>query len=135
MNKLCVDLIRPYFIRRKGKKENLDLKPVTMTNTVTGWFEIVRHDVKRVITIVNLVETMRLSRYPRPIEITYDQGKEFIVHEFRKFLIETEYGMTAKPSTSGNPISNEIFEHIHQVLGNIVRTFNIKQTYVDKNYL
>ena len=45
MNKLCVDLIRPYFIRRKGKKENLDLKSVTITNTVTGWFEIVRHDV------------------------------------------------------------------------------------------
>ena len=37
-NKVCVDLIGPYFIRRKGKKENLHLKAVTMIDPVTGWF-------------------------------------------------------------------------------------------------
>ena len=68
---------------------------------------------------------MWLSRYPRPKEIAYDQGKEFIGHEFRKSLIETEYGRTAKPSTSGNPMPNAILERIHQVLGNPVHTFNI----------
>ena len=41
----------------------------------TGWFEAVQYDEKRAITIANLVESMCLSRYPRPIEITYDQGK------------------------------------------------------------
>ena len=30
-------------------------------------------------------------------------------------------------------MSNEVLERIHQVLGNIVRNFNIQQTYVDKN--
>ena len=30
-------------------------------------------------------------------------------------------------------MSNEILEQIHQVLGNLVRTFNIQQTYVDEN--
>ena len=30
-------------------------------------------------------------------------------------------------------MSNAILEHIHQVLGNLVRTFNIQQTYADKN--
>ena len=54
---------------------------------VTGWFEIVRYDDKRAITISNLVKTTWLSRYPTPIEITYDQGKEFIGHECRKSLI------------------------------------------------
>ena len=39
-NKLCVYLIGPYFIRRKGKKENLHLKAVTIIDPVTGWFEI-----------------------------------------------------------------------------------------------
>ena len=29
---------------------------------------------------------------------------------------------------------NAIFERIHQVLGNLVRTCNINQTYVDKDY-
>ena len=44
-----------------------------MINSVTGWFEIAQYDDKTAISIVNLVETMWLSRYPRPIEITYDQ--------------------------------------------------------------
>ena len=74
-----------------------------------------------------------MSRYPRPIEITYDQVKELIGHEFRKYLIEMEYGITAKPSTSVNTIYNAVLERIHQALGNIIWTFNISdQTYVDK---
>ena len=82
---------------------------------------------------MNLVETIWLSEYPIPTEIVYDQGKEFIGHKFRKYLIEMEYGITAKPSTSGNPMSNAVLEMIHQVLGNQVRTFNIStQTYVKK---
>ena len=35
----------------------------------------------------------------------------------------------------GNPTSNSILERIHQVLGNLLRTFRIQQTYVDKNNL
>ena len=63
-----------------------------MIDLVTGWFEVVQYDDKRAITITNLVETTCLSRYPRPIEITHDQGKEFIGHEFQKSLIETNAG-------------------------------------------
>ena len=100
-----------------------------MIDPVTRWFEIVQYDDKRAITIANLVETMWLSRYPRPAEITYYQGKEFIGHGFKKSLIETEYGITAKPSTSGHTMSNAILEQIHQVLGKIVQDFNIQHTY------
>ena len=46
-----------------------------MTDPVTGWFGVVWYDDKRAITISNLAETTWLSRYPRPIEITYDKGK------------------------------------------------------------
>ena len=74
-NKIFVDLIGPYVIRRKVRKENLQLKSVAVINPVTGWFEVVRYDDKITITIVTLVETTCLDRYPRPIEITYDQGK------------------------------------------------------------
>ena len=38
-NILGVDIIRPYAIRRKGQKENLHLKNVTVIYHVTGWFE------------------------------------------------------------------------------------------------
>ena len=63
------------------------------------------------------------------MEITYYQGSEYIGHEFIKYLIEMEYGIISKPSTSVNPMSNSILERIHQVLGNLVRTHNITQTY------
>ena len=60
-----------------------------MIYPVTGWFNIAQYNDKRSISIANLVETKWLSRYPRAIEIMYDQGSEFIGHEFRKYLIET----------------------------------------------
>ena len=63
----------------------------------------------------------------------YYQGKEFIGHEFRKFLFEKEYMITAKASKDGNTTSKAILEWIHQVLGNIVQHFNVQQTYVDEN--
>ena len=44
-----------------------------------------------------------------------------------------EYGITAKPSTLENPTSDVILERIHQVLGNLVRTCNIKETYAEEN--
>ena len=74
-----------------------------MINSVTVWFEVVQYDDKRAITIANLVETTWLSRYLRPIEITYDQGKAFIGYEFRKSIIEDKNGITAKQRTSEIP--------------------------------
>ena len=53
-----------------------------MIDIVPEWFEIVKYEDKRVISIVNLVETTWMSRYPKPIEIKQDQGKECIGHEF-----------------------------------------------------
>ena len=74
---------------------------------------------------------MWISRYPRPIEIVYDQGSEFISSECIKFLIEIKYSIPSKPSTLENPTFSAILEWIHQVLGNPVQTFNITQIYVD----
>ena len=44
-----------------------------------------------------------------------------------------EYGITVKPSTLVNPIYDAILKHIHQVIGNLVLTCNITQTYNDKD--
>ena len=54
-----------------------------MINPVTGWFEVAQYYDKKAVSIANSVETLWLSRYPRPIEITYDQGSEFISNKFR----------------------------------------------------
>ena len=45
-----------------------------MIDAVKRWFEIAQYNDKIAISIANLVETTWLSRCPRPIEITYDQG-------------------------------------------------------------
>ena len=39
--------------------------------------------------------------------------------------------MNTKPTYPGNPQANAIIERINQVLGNLVRTYNIQETYVD----
>ena len=44
-----------------------------MIDPVTGWFKITQYGEKREISIAKLVETMWLTRYPRPMEIVYDQ--------------------------------------------------------------
>ena len=59
-----------------------------MIDPVTGWFKITQYDDKIEITIANLVKTVWLTRYSRPMEITYNQGLEFIGHEFRTPLVE-----------------------------------------------
>ena len=99
-----------------------------MIDHLTGWFEITQYNDKRAISITNLFDTTWLSRYPIPEEITYNQRKKIIDHEFIKSLIEMDYRITAKPSSSVNPTSNAILERIHQVLVNIVRTCNIKKS-------
>ena len=63
----------------------------------------------------------------------YNQGSDLIGHELIKSLIKTEYSITYKPSTLRNPTSNAILVQINQVLVNLVRTFNIAETYVDKD--
>ena len=57
-----------------GKRKNLNLKVVTMIDPVTRWFEITQYNKKREISIAELVKTMWLTRYPRLMEIMYDQG-------------------------------------------------------------
>ena len=65
----------------------------------------------------------------------HDQGSEFIVCEFIRSPIEKYYGIIANPSSSWNPTSNAILERIHSILGNLVWAYNIKHTYIDKDFL
>ena len=80
--------------------------------------------------IVNLVETTWLVRYPWSVEITYDQGGESLGHEFKNSSIEQEYGIKTKSDSSANPQANTFVKRIHQVLGNLIRSFILRDTYV-----
>jgi hypothetical protein len=117
---LCVDLIGPYTIKRKGK-EPLKLWCITMIDPATSWFEMKEIQNKEAITTANIVEQTWLTRYPIPQIITYDRGTEFMA-DFAE-MIENDYGIKRRGTTVRNPQANAILERIHQTIGNIIRTF------------
>ena len=130
-DKLCVDLIGPYQIRRKGQV-TLICKCVTMIDPATGWFEVHQYDDKKSITVANIIEQEWFSRYPWPTQVTYDRGSKFIGTDFQT-MIKQDYGIKRKPITVRNPQANAIVERVHQVIGNIIRTFELQENYLDKD--
>ena len=75
-----------------------------------------------------------MTRYSCPTEITFDQGSELIGYDIKNMLIKLQYGIKAKPYSSRNRHSNIIIEIIHQVLGNLVRAYNLHKNYIYDNY-
>ena len=75
---------------------------------------------------------MWLTRYLFPTQIMYDQVSTFIVHKFRRYLIEKQYGIKSKTGSTGNPTYNTIFERIHSVLGSHAHKYYNKDIYVDE---
>jgi len=126
---LCVDLVGPYTIKRRGKN-NLILWCLTMIDPATGWFEMREIPNKEAITVANLVEQTWLTRYPWPNQIVFDRGKEFM-GEFAR-MVENDYGIKRKPTTTRNPQANSIIERIHQTIGNMIRSFQIGQIEINE---
>ena len=46
-------------------------------------------------------------------------------------MIKNNYGIKNKPITTRNPQANAVVERIHQVLGNMVRSFQLEDQYLD----
>ena len=82
-DKLCVDLIGPYKIRRKGKVD-LICRCVTMIDPATGWFEIQQYDDKKSITVANIIEQEWFSRYPWPTQVTLTEEGNLLASIFRR---------------------------------------------------
>ena len=123
-DKMCIDLIGPYTIQRKGSN-NLICRCVTMIDPATGWYEIHQYGDKRSLTVANIAEQAWSSRYPWLTQITFDRGSELIEKEFQT-MIKNDYGIKGKPITVRNPQANAIIERVHQVIGNIIRTFELE---------
>ena len=45
--------------------------------------------------------------------------------------MDSEYGIKVKFATTANPQANSVIERIHQVLGNMLRTFKLETNYLD----
>ena len=102
-----------------------------MIDPATGWFEIAEYDDKRAISIANIFEQVWLSRYLRPSLITFDRGNEFIGDKFKN-TCKKEHGIKTKPITVKNPQANAIIERVHQVIANMMRTYELENVYMDK---
>ena len=127
---LCVDLIGPYKFIQKNKKP-IKLWAVTMIDPATGWFEIKEIKTKTADVVANEVELTWLTRYPWPEKVIMDRGKEFLA-EFAD-MIEKDYGIKLKRITARNPQANAIIERAHQTIGNVLRTFQVQNTILDKD--
>jgi transposase InsO family protein len=49
-----------------------------------------------------------------------------------KNMIKNDYGIKQKPITVRNPQANTIVERIHQVIANMIRTFELETNYMDE---
>ena len=125
-DRLLVYLIGPYKIRKDGHDDPLILKALTMIDPTTGWSEILRYNNKQADKITNLVDQTWLYRYPSSTIITYNWGNEFLDHAFKNDLIKNEYGIKAKCVPMENPQAKLILERIHQVISNLVRTYDLQ---------
>ena len=123
MGTLCVDYIGEYKINRKGKPD-LTLQAVTMIDPVTGWFKVSPVQYERADHIANLVEQYWLTRYPLPQKLIVDRGTEFLV-EFSNMMAR-DYHVKKRPISTRNLQANAIIEHVHQTIGNMVRTYRVQ---------
>ena len=105
------------------KKNLLTLWCLTMNNPAIGWFDMAQIPNKTTAEIADITEKTWFTRYPLPQQIVFDRGTEFMA-EFVK-MCHNDYGLKRKPITTRNPQSNAIIKHIHQTIGNLIRTFDV----------
>ena len=133
-----VDLIGPYtkevYQQQPGldkpKKVDLELTAMTFIDPATGWFEVaeVPSIDKSSARISNLFDDVWLSRYPRPNKVIFDNGSEF-KKDFLPLL--KDFKIKPTPTTIKNPQANAAVERVHQVLGNMLRTQDLKDRVLD----
>jgi len=103
-----------------------------MIDPATSWFKVHEIPDKKSITVANIVEQEWFSRYPWPTQVVYDRGSEFMGHDFKN-MVKHDYGALGRPITSRNPQANAVLERIHQVIGNIIRSFELQTNYLDED--
>ena len=89
--------------------------------------------IKKSITVANIVEQEWLARHPTPYLITLHWGSEFIGQDFRDMCVN-DYVIKRKIISMQNPQANAIVEHVHQMLGNLIRSFKLQDNpYLDSD--
>ncbi len=89
-------------------------------DTTSMLLEIKHIENKTSAHITMLFENKWLSHYPRPLRVVHDPGGEFVGPEFQAMLIMN--GIQAVPTTAKNPQANTVCKHVHQTIGDMLKT-------------
>jgi hypothetical protein len=137
-----VDLVGPYTLKGKDNLQ-IDFMALTMINPASSWFEIAEVPVveqlcrqtvngkellianeifdKTSECIARLVNKTWLCRYPWCCYLIYDNGSEYHTYKLHFEYLCESYSIKCKPTTVKDPQASSILEHVHQVLGQILR--------------
>ena len=119
---------KKYQMNTKNGK-TIYLQTATMIDLATGWIEILTVPSACADLVSNIVELAWLTTYPLPSKVIVDRGNKMLA-EF-KIMIQADYSIRVKPSTSKNPQAYSSLERVHQTIVNIIRTFKTKDTVLD----
>jgi transposase InsO family protein len=123
---VAVDLVGPWDIEAKNCKTKLLC--LTIIDLATRWVEIVRIHEKTSENIALAFDRNWLNRYPRPTKVIHDQGTEF-KSEFAELL--ESLGIEEVTTTVKNPRANAILERTHDVMANMLRTYDFENQLID----
>ena len=98
-----------------------EFKALMIINTVTNLLEIVWIDKKKSENITQrfAYTWLSLSLYPCPAQIIYNNGEEFIGHEFQDMM--RSLGITSKPTKLKNPQANAIIKWLYKMMSDILQ--------------
>jgi hypothetical protein len=112
--KIQLDCAGPWTVQIKDgpmtQKIVYEIFILTMVDVCTNWTELALIPTTSSRTVATQFDINWLCRYPRPTEVGYDNGKEFIGDEFRELLVS--YDITPKPTTVKNPTAQAIVERL-----------------------
>ncbi len=91
-----------------------------MIDTVLNLVELVQIEDKTSAHIAKKYAHLWLTQYLWPARCIHDNGREFIGPEFQLLLDGCRIKDVSM--TSKNPQANAICEHMHQTVGNVLRT-------------
>jgi hypothetical protein len=122
--KVHVDCAGPWTIKLNDGPRTANSKyeifVLTMVDACTNWAEFALIPTASSRTVAIQFDINWLCRYPRPTEVGYDNGKEFIGEEFQELLVS--YDIMPKPTTIKNPTAQALVERLHLTLGDHLRT-------------
>jgi transposase InsO family protein len=127
-NRVNIDMVGPLTVKTPTKTHTLLV--LTMIDPATGWFEVSALPNQTAQACADAFDDTWLARYPRPQYIGFDNGNEYKA-TFKTMI--KNMGIKPVRSLEYNPQSNGIVERVHQVLGDMLRTFELEERELDEH--